>query len=103
MQNEVLTVALSHVGLHDVMPDHLEIGMANPMADGGFRASKEIIEDRDLVSEEHQTVDEVRPDESRSSSDEDTLSLVGGEQLDGRETAEGRVRDRVLAREVYGV
>ena len=103
MQSKVLTVALGHVGLHDIMPDHLEIGVANPMADGGFGASKEIIEDRDLVSEEHQTVDEVRPDESRSSGDENTLSLVGGEQLDGRETAESRVRDGVLAREVYRV
>lgn len=79
MINDPLTVALCHVRLDDVVPDQFEIGMTDPMTDGRFGTGEEIIEDGDFVSEQHETVDEVRPDETGTACDEDTLSLVGGE------------------------
>jgi hypothetical protein len=89
--SNALTVTLGHVRLDDVMPDQFKIGMTDPMADGCLGTGEEIIEDGDFVSEEHETVDEVRSDEASSACDEDALSFVGGEQFNRRETGKGRV------------
>ena len=65
------------------------------MTDGRFGASKEVVEDGDLMAEEHKAVDQVRADETGTTGDEDTLALGRREELDGREAGEGGVGDRL--------
>ncbi len=88
-----LTITLDHERLHDVVTDHLEIGVTNPMTDSGLRSGKEVVKDGHLMSEEHETVNKVRADKASASSDKDTLPLRGSEELDRREARERRVGD----------
>ena len=50
---EVLTITLDHEWLDNVMSDQLEVGMPDPVADGGLGAGEEIVDDGDLVTQEH--------------------------------------------------
>jgi hypothetical protein len=45
------------------------------------------------MTEKHETVDEVRADETRSASDEDAFTGRRGQQFYGRETGQRRVGD----------
>lgn len=77
------------------MANHLEVGVADPVANGGLGASEEVVDDCDFMTKDHETIDEMRSNESSASCDKDALALRGGKQLDGRETREGGIRDRV--------
>lgn len=76
------------------MPDQLEVGVANPVADGGLGAGEEVVQYSDFVAEKHQTVNKMRADEPGAASDKDALALGGRDKLDGREAGESGVRDR---------
>ena len=65
------------------------------MTDGRFGASEEVVEDGDLMAEEHKAVDQVRADETGATGDENALALGRREELDGREAGEGGVGDRL--------
>ena len=67
------------------MAHHLKVGVADPVTDGRFGASEEVVEYGDLMAEEHEAVDQVRADETGATGDENTLALGRGEELDGRE------------------
>ena len=43
MINDALTVALNHEGFDNVVTDHLEVRVTNPVTDSGLGASKEIV------------------------------------------------------------
>ncbi len=90
-----LTIALNHEGLNNVVTNHLKVGVTNPVADGGFRSSEEIVEDGDFMTQEHQTVYEMRANEAGASSNEDALAVGWSKESNGSETSEGRVRDGV--------
>lgn len=90
-----LTIALNHEGLNNVVTNHLKVGVTNPVAYGGFRSSEEIVEDGDFMTQEHQTVDEMRANEAGASSNEDALAVGWSKESNGSETSEGRVRDGV--------
>jgi hypothetical protein len=75
-----LTVNLDHERLDNIVPDHLEVGVTNPVRDlvsakpgttthGSPGTGEEVVEDGDLVTEEHETIDQVRSDESSTTSD----------------------------------
>lgn len=57
------------------MADHLEIRVADPMTDGCFGSSEEIVEDSDFMTEEHQSVDEMGADETGTAGDQDPLAF----------------------------
>lgn len=67
------------------MTDHLKVGVANPVTDGGLGAGEEVVEDGNFVTKEHEPVDEMRSDEASTASDEDALPVGRREKLDGRE------------------
>lgn len=88
-------VTFNHEGLNDVVTNHLKVGMANPVADSGFRASEEVVQDGDFMTKEHQTVNEMRANEAGASGNEDALAVGWSKEPNGGETSESRVRDRV--------
>jgi len=47
----LLTVAFNHEGFNYIMPDQLEVWVSDPMTDSRLGASKEVIENSDLMSE----------------------------------------------------
>lgn len=59
-------------------------------------SSEEIISDGDLVSLEHELVDEVRTDESAAASDQDSLSILVIEKFHRR-----ILRSRVATSEIW--
>jgi len=77
------------------MSNHLKVGMADPMADGGLGTGEEIINDGDFMTQEHQTVDEVGSNETSAAGNQDTLALRWGQELDRWETRESGVGDRM--------
>jgi len=90
-----LTVTLNHEWLDDIMSDHLKVGMADPVADGGLGASEEVVEDGNFMTQEHQAVDEVGSNETGPAGNQDTLALRRGQEFDRWETRESGVGDRV--------
>ena len=78
---------------------------------GGPGTSEEVVKDSNLVTEQHQSIDQVRSNETSSTSDyqsartlltfdqrkltQDPLSLRVGQELDGWELGNGSVLDRV--------
>jgi len=70
-----LTVTLNHKWLDNIMSDHLKVGMTDPVADGGLGASEEVIDDGDLMAQEHQAIDEMGPNETSATGNQDTLAL----------------------------
>jgi len=51
------TIAFNHEWFNHIMTDQLEVGVANPMVNGGFRPSEEIVENGDFMAEKHKSVD----------------------------------------------
>lgn len=68
------------------MSNHLKVGVTDPMANSGLGAGEEIIDDGDLVTQEHQTVDEVRSDETSAAGNQDTLAFRRRQEFDRWET-----------------
>lgn len=89
------TVALNHEGLDNVVADHLKVGVTDPVRDRGLGAGEEVIEDSNFMAEEHQAVNQMRPDETGTTGNKNALALRWREQLDGREAGEGSVGDGV--------
>jgi hypothetical protein len=89
------TVALDHEWFNYIVSDHLEVGVSDPMANGGFRPSEEIVEDGDFVAEKHKSVDEMGSDEPSTARDKNALALRWRKQLDGYEAGEGGVGNGV--------
>ena len=85
------------------MPDHLKVGMANPVADRGLGPSEKVIDNSDFMTQEHQTVDEMRSDETGAARDQYTLALKRRQEFDGRETGESGIGDRVGVWMKYGL
>ena len=84
-------VDLDQERLGDVVPDHLKVGVPDPMRDGRFRAGKVVVEHGDVVAHEHEPVDEVGADKACAAGDEDAFAVVWSEQFDGREGGGGEV------------
>lgn len=89
------TVALNHEGLDNVVADHLKVGVTDPVRDRGLGAGEEVIEDSNFMAEEHQAVNQMRPDETGTTGNKNALALRWRKQLDGREAGEGGVGDGV--------
>jgi hypothetical protein len=97
------TVTFNHERLNNIMSDHLKVGMADPMADGGFGAGEEVIDNGHFVTQEHQTVHEMGSDETGTAGDQDALALGRRQELDGLETRESGVGDRLAFWVIYRV
>ena len=63
-----LTVHLDEERLDHIVSDHFKVGMTNPVRDGSSGPSEKVVEDSNFMAKEHEPVDQVRSDESRSSS-----------------------------------
>lgn len=50
---KALTIALNHEGFDDIVSDHLEVGMSDPVADGGLGAGEKVIDDGNFMTQEH--------------------------------------------------
>lgn len=70
--------------------------MTNPVADGSFRASEEVVQDGNFVTEEHEAINEMRAHEACATRDKDALTLAWGEKFDWRETRECGVGDGII-------
>jgi hypothetical protein len=70
--------------------------MSDPMTDGSLGTGEEVVEDGNVMAEEHKAIDEVRADETSTASDQDALALGGRKKFDRREASESCVRDRVV-------
>jgi hypothetical protein len=75
------------------MTNQFKIGMANPMTDSCLGTSEKIIENGDLMPEEHEAINEMGADEAGPAGDEDTLAFGQRKKFDGREARECTVRD----------
>ncbi len=103
-----LTVDLGHEWLNDVVPDHLKVGVADPVRDRGARAGEKVVEDRHLVTEEHEAVDQVGAYKAgtagdwgtgrggRVSSDRGTARVDGGTRKTAGQSPRRVTRDLVL-------
>ena len=85
------------------MSDHLKVGMADPMADGSLGTSEKVVDHGDFVTQEHQSVNEVRSDETSATGNQYTLALSRRQEFDVRETRESRVGDRMGVWIKYGL
>lgn len=100
---EALTVALNHERLDDIVSDQLKIGVADPMVDGGLGAGEKVVDNGDLMTQEHQTVNEVGSDETGTTGNQYTLALKSRQEFNGWETRESRVGDRASVWMKYGL
>lgn len=100
---KVRTIAFDHERFNHVVANHFEVGVANPVADGGLRAREEVVDDSDFVAKNHKAVHEMGANEACPASDEDALPLAGWEEPDRREAREGGVGDRVTLGVVDGL
>lgn len=90
-----LTVTFNHEWFDDIVSNYLKVGVADPVADSGLGTSEEVVDDSDLVTQEHEAVDEVGSDKTSATGNQDTLALRWGQEFDGRETREGGVGNSV--------
>jgi hypothetical protein len=77
------------------MADHFEIGMTDPMTDGRLGTGEEVVQYGDIVTEEHKTVDEMRPDEASTTGDQNPFTIRRREEFDRRETSKGGIGDTI--------
>lgn len=77
------------------MANEFEIWMANPVADGGLRASEEIVNDGDIVTQKHQPVYQMGAHEACAPRYKDAFLPVGWQQFDRRKRGEGGKCDRL--------
>ena len=82
------------------MADHFKVGMAYPMTDGSLGTGEEVVEDSNFMAEHHKTVNEMGSDKTGTTSDQDALALRRRKELDGRETTQCCIRDRIRFRVV---
>jgi len=45
-----LTITFNHEGFHNVVSDHFEVGMPNPVADGGLEARVKVVQNGDFMA-----------------------------------------------------
>lgn len=90
-----LTVAFNHEGFNDIVSDHLEIGVANPVTDSSLRTGEKVVKNSDFMTEKHETVNKMGSDESSTAGDENALALRRRQKLDRREARKCGVRDRI--------
>lgn len=69
------TVTLNHERLNNIVTNEFKVGVTNPMADSGFRTSEKVVEDGHLVAEKHETVDEMRANETCTTGNKDSFAL----------------------------
>ena len=98
-----LTVAFDHEWFYNIMADQLEVGMANPVTDGCLGTSEEIVQDSDLMTENHETVYKMRPNETSTAGNQDALALRRREKLHWGESRECGIRDRLSVCVEYGL
>ena len=75
------------------MSNQFKVGMADPVGDARLGTGEKVVEYGDLMTEDHEAVDQMRADEACTTCDEDALATRLGEKLDRGETAEGGVGD----------
>ena len=78
----IYLIDLEQYRQRDVVPDEGEVGMVKPVLDVRLASREEVIEHDHLVSVGHETIDEVRADESGPPGDEYLLAQDVG-QADG--------------------
>jgi hypothetical protein len=97
------TVTLDHEWFDDIVSNQLKVGMADPVRDARLGAGEKVVEHGDLMTEEHKAVDQMGADEACATCNDDALTARLGEKLDGGETTEGGVGDRLRLRVVDGL
>jgi hypothetical protein len=92
------TVALDHEWFDDIMANQLEVGVADPVRDARLGPGEKVVEHGNLMTKEHEAVDQMGADEACASCDKDALPAGLREKLDRGEPAEGGVGDRLRLR-----
>ena len=90
-----LTVTFNHEWLDDIMSNHLKVGMPDPVTDSSLGTGEEVIDDGYFVTQEHQTVNEVRSNKTSAAGNQDTLALRSRQERNGWETRQRGIRDRM--------
>lgn len=87
-------VHFDHERLDNIVSDEFKVGVTDPVRDVGSGSSEEVVEDGDLVSEDHESINQMGSDETSSTSDQDSLSLSVWEEGDRSESGHGGVLDQ---------
>lgn len=95
-----LTVAFNHEWFNNIMSNHLEVGMSDPVAHIRTGTGEEVVEDSDLMTKNHKSIYQVRADEASAARYKNSLSLRRWEEPYGGKAAEGRVGNGVRVRVV---
>ena len=93
----VYLVNLQQNGLHNIVLDQLEAGMANPVLDIGARSGEKVVNDCDFVSSQREPIHKMGPDETRPARHQDSLSLRQRQRLDLWKGRSGFVRIRLAS------
>ena len=93
-----LTITFDHERLNNIMANKLKVRVANPVADSRLGSGEEIVQNMDFMAKNHEAINEMRPNETCATSDEDTFSCGWREETDRGESREGRIRDGVILR-----
>ena len=75
------------------MTKHFKVRVTDPVANSSLGAGEEVVQDGNLVAEEHKTVNQMGADEAGATGDENALALRRREEFDRREAREGCVGD----------
>ena len=77
------------------MSNEFKVRVTDPVRDGGFEASEEVVEDGHFMAKEHEAIYEVGTHKTSTAGDKDALPLSRGQQLDGRVMCDGRIGNGV--------
>jgi hypothetical protein len=94
------TVTLDHEWFDDIVSNRLKVGMADPVGDARLGTGEKVVEHGDLMTEEHEAVNQMGADKACATCDKDALTARLGEKLDWGETAEGGIGDGLRLRVV---
>jgi hypothetical protein len=89
------TVTLNHEWFKDIVSNQLKVGMIDPVGDARLGTGEKVVEHGDLMTEEHEAVDQMEADEACTTCDEDALMARLGEKLDRGKATESGVGDRL--------
>ncbi|RUS33145.1 hypothetical protein BC938DRAFT_472897 [Jimgerdemannia flammicorona] len=89
-------IDFDHERIDDVVPNELEVRVSKPVLYVSLISREEVVEDNDVMSHEHETVDEMGPHKSRAAGDENAFLLAGTKGTDGRESLFVEIGDCVV-------
>lgn len=69
------TITFNHEWFDNIVPDHLEVRVADPVAYVRTRTSEEIVKYGDFMTQKHEAVDQMRADKTGPTGDKNALAF----------------------------